>query len=53
MKKRRLHEAVGFLRKARKDVDQDEDRVFADGLKDRASKHISETIRATEKAIRS
>ena len=49
----RLHAAVDFLRKARKDVDQDEDRVFADGLKDRASKHISETIRATEKAIRS
>jgi hypothetical protein len=49
----RLHEAVDFLRKARKDVDQEEDNIFADGLKDRASKHISEAISATEKAIRS
>ncbi len=47
----RLHEAVDFLRKARQDVNQEEDNAFADGLKARAAKHISEAIAHTAKAI--
>jgi hypothetical protein len=47
----RLHAAVDFLKKARKDVNQEEDNVFADGLKDRSLRHISEAIKSTKKAI--
>jgi hypothetical protein len=47
----RLHEAVDFLRKARSDVNQEEDNIFADGLKDRTLRHINEAIRRTEMAI--
>jgi hypothetical protein len=49
----RLHEAVDFLKKASEDVNQEEDNAFADGLKDRSLKHISEAIRFTERAIHS
>jgi hypothetical protein len=48
----RLHAAVDFLRKAREDVNMDEDNKFAEGLQSRALKHINEAIRLTEKAIR-
>lgn len=48
----RLHDAVEFLRKARQDVNKDEDNVFAQGLRNRAVEHINAAIRATEKAIR-
>jgi hypothetical protein len=37
----RLREAVDYLEKARRDVNQDEDNIFADGLRDRALKHMS------------
>lgn len=47
----RLHAAAEFLTKAREDVNKDEDNRFAQGLQDRALKHISEAIRLTEKAI--
>jgi tetratricopeptide (TPR) repeat protein len=47
----RLHEAVDYLEKARHDIDQDEDNIFADGLRDRARKHIDEAIRRTRMVI--
>jgi pantothenate kinase len=47
----RLHKAVDLLKKARARVNKEEDNAFAEGLKDRALKHISEAIRLTEKAI--
>jgi hypothetical protein len=47
----RLHEAVDFLKKARKDVNREEDNAFADGLKDRSLKHITEAIKSVVKAI--
>ena len=47
----RLHVTVFFLKKAQADVNQEEDNIFANGLKDRALKHIAEAIRLTEKAI--
>jgi hypothetical protein len=47
----RLHDAVDFLKKAREDVNKDEDNGFAQGLQSRALKHINEAIRLTEKAI--
>jgi hypothetical protein len=49
----RLHEAVDFLKAARKDVNQEENNAFADGLRDRAQKLISEAIKRTENAIHS
>ncbi len=49
----RLHEAVDYLEKARHDVNEEEDNIFADGLKDRALKHINEAIRRTKIAINS
>ena len=47
----RLHAAAEFLKKAREDVNKDEDNRFAQGLQDRALKHINEAIKLTEKAI--
>jgi hypothetical protein len=49
----RLREAFELLQKARKDVNQEEDDAFANGLKARALKHISEAITRTKKAITS
>ncbi len=49
----RLHKAADFLKKAREDVNQEEDNGFAHGLKDRALKHINEAIRRTELAMKS
>ena len=49
----RLRAALGFLEKARQDVNQEEDNRFADGLKDRAIQHISEAVNRTRKAMRS
>jgi hypothetical protein len=49
----RLHDAVDFLKKAREDVNREEDNGFAQGLKARALKHINEAIRRTELAIKS
>jgi hypothetical protein len=47
----RLHEAVDFLRKARKDISHDEDNMFAQGLQARAYNHIDAAISATKRAI--
>ena len=47
----RLHAAEEFLKKAREDVNKDEDNRFAQSLQDRALKHINEAIKLTEKAI--
>jgi hypothetical protein len=47
----RLHEAVDFLRKARKNISRDEDNQFAQGLQGRAYMHIDAAIGATKRAI--
>ena len=47
----RLHRALELLRKARKDIMEKEDNSFADGLRDRAVKHIDTAINFTEQAI--
>ncbi len=46
----RLEKAKEYLRKARKDIDEEEDNGFAKGLKKRAADHIDEAIRMVEKA---
>jgi len=51
--KGRLGKAVEYLRKARKDIEADEDNDFAKGLRKRAFEHIDEAIRLTEKARQS
>jgi hypothetical protein len=48
----RLHEAFDFLQRARKDVNQEEDDSFANGLKNRAIVHISEAMKFTQHAIK-
>ena len=47
----RLHVALDFLRKARKDISHDEDNIFAQGLQGRAYGHIDGAINAVKKAI--
>ena len=47
----RLRDAAEYLRRAQQDVNQDEDNMFADGLKARALMHINEAKRLTERAI--
>jgi hypothetical protein len=47
----RLHKALDFLRKARKDISHDEDNVFAQGLQARAYGHIDGAIGAVKRAI--
>src|SRR5882757_8826375 len=47
----RLHVALDFLRKARKDISHDEDNRFAQGLQGRAYGHIDGAINAVKKAI--
>lgn len=49
----RLHKALDFLRKARKDISHDEDNVFAQGLQARAYGHIDGAIGAVKRAIHS
>ena len=49
----RLRNSVEFLKKAREDVNKDEDNGFAQGLQRRAIVHITEAIRLTKRAIRS
>jgi hypothetical protein len=48
--KGRLTKALEWLRKARMDIEKDEDNDFAKGLRKRAFYHIDEAIRLTEKA---
>ncbi len=47
----RLHDAMDFLRKARKDISQDEDNKFAQGLQGRAYMHIDGALAAVKRAI--
>ncbi len=47
----RLHDAMDFLRKARKDVAQDEDNKFSQGLQGRAFMHIDGALGAVKRAI--
>jgi hypothetical protein len=47
----RLHDALDFLRKARKDISHDEDNQFAQGLQSRAYMHIDNAINYTKRAI--
>ncbi len=51
--KGRLGKALEYLRKARADIEKDEDNDFAKGLRKRAFMHIDEAIRLTEKARQS
>jgi ribosomal protein S13 len=48
----RLHDAADFLRKARADIDQEEDNGVIRGLRGRAAQHIDGAIRFVENAIR-
>ena len=47
----RLHAALDFLRKARRDISHDEDNRFAQGLQARAYGHIDGAITAVKKAV--
>jgi hypothetical protein len=47
----RLHEALEFLNKAHADVAQEEDNLFAKGLRNRAIGHIDAAIQATRRAL--
>jgi hypothetical protein len=46
----RLTKAIEWLRKARAEIEKNEDNDFAKGLRKRAFVHIDEAIRLTEKA---
>jgi hypothetical protein len=48
----RLHAAADYLRKAREDVNKEEDNAFAKGLKNRALEHINGAMGATERAMK-
>ena len=48
----RLHDAVDLLRKARADIDQEEDNGSIKGLRNRAAQHIEGAIRFVESAIK-
>jgi tetratricopeptide (TPR) repeat protein len=48
----RLHDAIEFLKKARANIFQEEYNEKAEGLRDRAYRHIDEAINATQKAIK-
>ncbi|TDX01614.1 hypothetical protein [Dinghuibacter silviterrae] len=47
----RLHDAVDFLKKARRDISHDEDNAFAQGLQMRAYDHIDRALGAVRRAI--
>jgi hypothetical protein len=47
----RLHHAAELLRKARADIDREEDNPQAREFRNHASQHIGEALRATERAI--
>jgi tetratricopeptide (TPR) repeat protein len=47
----RLHKAIDALRAARKDVSEEEDNAFANGLRARGIHNIDEAIRFTEQGI--
>lgn len=47
----RLHKALDALRAARKDVEQEEDNNYAQGLKARSIRNIDDAIKRTEEGI--
>jgi hypothetical protein len=47
----RLQRALELLRKAKRDIMEKEDNSFADGLRDRAVKHIDTAINFVEQAL--
>ena len=47
----RLHKALDYLKKAKDEINLEEDNGFAQGLQGRALKHVEEAIRLVEKAI--
>ena len=49
----RLRKAVDFLKKAKGDINMEEDNGFAQGLQGRAIIHLDEAIKLVEKAIHS
>jgi len=48
----RFHDALDLLRKARADIDQEEENGSIRGLRTRAAEHIEGAIRFVENAIR-
>jgi hypothetical protein len=51
-RKGRLHKALDALRAAKKNVAEEEDNAYANGLKARALHHIDEAIRLTEDGVK-
>jgi hypothetical protein len=49
----RLHAALDYLRKAREDVNHEEDNAYAQGLQGRAFQHIDGAIGAIKRALHS
>jgi hypothetical protein len=47
----RLHKAMAALQAARRDVSEEEDNAFANGLRARGLRNIDEAIRFTEQGI--
>ena len=48
----RLHRAKELLEKARKDISEEEDNRYAQGLQQRAFEHIEKAIHEVDEAIR-
>jgi len=47
----RIHEAIDYLRKARADMSSGEDNAFANGLRDRAIRHVDEAIKSARRVF--
>lgn len=47
----RIHEAIDYMRKARADISSGEDNAFANGLRDRAIRHIDGAIGAARRVF--
>jgi hypothetical protein len=47
----RIHQALGYLGKARADIAREEDNAYADGLRDRAIKHIDAASQAAHRVF--
>ncbi len=47
----RIHEALRYLRKARADISREEDNAYADGLRDRAIRHIDGALYAAGRVL--
>jgi hypothetical protein len=49
----RLHAAIDFLKKARREIDHEEDNNFANGLRNRSYNHIDISIQLVKNALHS